>query len=196
VEFGNTTLAAQDVGAALALSQGRDVKVVAALTLARAGNTARAQTMMEELEKANPSNTMLKVYWVPTIQAAIALNGGKSSEALTYLEAAAPYELGAAPPYQVGGPIFPAFLRGQAYLLAKNGQAASAEFQKLLDHRGIVLNYPTGALAHLGLARAYALAGDTAKAKAAYADFLALWKDADPGIPILVAAKSESSALH
>jgi serine/threonine protein kinase/tetratricopeptide (TPR) repeat protein len=195
VEFGNTALAAQDVGAALALSQGRDVKVVAALTLARAGNTARAQTMMEELEKANPSNTMLKVYWVPTIQAAIALNGGKSSEALTYLEAAAPYELGAAPPYQVGGPIYPAFLRGQAYLLAKNGQAASAEFQKLLEHRGIFLNYPTGALAHLGLARAYAQAGDTAKAKAAYNDFLTLWKDADPGIPILVAAKSESASL-
>ena len=101
VEFGNTALAAQDVGAALALSQGRDVKVVAALTLARAGNTARAQTMMEELEKTNPSNTMLKVYWVPTIQAAIALNSGKSPEALTYLEAAAPYELGAPPPYLI-----------------------------------------------------------------------------------------------
>ncbi len=196
VEFGNTALAAQDVGAALGLSQGRDVKVVAALTLARAGNTARAQTMMEELEKANPSNTMLKVYWVPTIQAAIALNSGKSSEALTNLEAAAPYELGAAPPYQVGGPIYPAFLRGQAYLLAKNGQAAAAEFQKLLDHRGIALNYPTGALAHLGLARAYAQAGDTAKAKAAYNDFLTLWKDADPDIPILREAKSESAAIH
>jgi serine/threonine protein kinase/predicted Zn-dependent protease len=196
VEFGNATLAAQDVGAALALSQGRDVKIIAALTLARAGNTARAETMMEELEKSNPSNTMLKVYWVPTIQAAVALNSGKSSEALTYLETAAPYELGAPPPYQVGGPIYPAFLRGQAFLLAKNGQAAAAEFQKLLDHRGIVLNYPTGALAHLGLARAYALSGDTAKAKAAYNDFLTLWKDADPDIPILVAAKSESAVLH
>jgi tetratricopeptide (TPR) repeat protein len=133
---------------------------------------------------------------VPTIQAAVALNSGKSSEALTYLETAAPYELGAPPPYQVGGPIYPAFLRGQAFLLAKNGQAAAAEFQKLLDHRGIVLNYPTSALAHLGLARAYALSGDTAKAKAAYNDFLTLWKDADPDIPILVAAKSESAVLH
>ncbi len=194
-EFGNASVAAQDVGAALTLSQGRDVRVVAALTLARAGNVARAGTMLEELEKANPSNTMLKVYWEPTIKSAIALDDGKSSEALTFLEAAAPYELGTAPPYLVGGPVYPAFLRGQTYLLAHDGQAASAEFQKLLDHHGIVLNYPTGVLAHLGLARAYALQGDSAKAKSSYNDFFALWKDADPDIPILQQAKAEYAKL-
>jgi predicted Zn-dependent protease len=92
--------------------------------------------------------------------------------------------------------LYPTYVRGQAYLAEKQGTAAAAEFQKMLDHRGLVWNCPTGPYAYLGLARAFALAGDTSKAKAAYADFLALWKDADPDIPILREAKAESSALH
>jgi tetratricopeptide (TPR) repeat protein len=91
--------------------------------------------------------------------------------------------------------LYPIYLRGQAYLMLYNGSAAAAEFQKMIDHRGIVLNFPLGALAHLGLARAYALAGDTAKARTAYQDFLTLWKDADPDIPILQQAKAEYARL-
>ena len=110
------------------------------------------------------------------------------------LEAAAPYELGGGGTYI--NSLYPAYVRGQAYLLAHNGTAAAAEFQRMLDHRGIVLNFVTGALAHLQLGRAYAMAGDTAKAKAAYQDFLTLWKDADPDIPILKEAKAEYAKLQ
>jgi hypothetical protein len=111
------------------------------------------------------------------------------------LEAAAPYELGGPPQLQVGT-LYPAYLRGQSYLMAHNGTAAAAEFQKLPDHRGIVINFPLGALAHLGLARAYVLSGDTAKARTAYQDFFTLWKDADPDIPILKEAQAEDAKLH
>jgi hypothetical protein len=114
---------------------------------------------------------------------------------VVYLEAAAPYELGGPPQLQVGT-MYPVYIRGQAHLMAHNGAAAGTEFQKFLDHRGITLNFPLGALAHLGLARAYALQGDTAKARAAYQDFLTLWKDADPDIPVLKEAKAEYAKLQ
>jgi eukaryotic-like serine/threonine-protein kinase len=194
-EFGNGGAAKQDVTTALALAPGRDVKVLTALALARAGDTAKAKAMVEELEKTNPTNTVLKLYWLPTIKAAIEINGGNANQALESLEAAAPYELGEPPPTQAGT-LYPAYLRGQAYLLAGNGTPAAAEFQKLIDHRGIVINFPTGALAHLQLGRAYAMSGDTAKAKTAYQDFLALWKNADPDIPILKQAKAEYAKLQ
>ena len=194
-EFGNTAAAKEGVGAALALAPGRDVRVVAALALARVGETARAKAIMEDLEKSYPINTMLKVYWLPTMRAAMELNGDNSAQSLILLEAAAPYELGNPPPFQIGT-LYPAYLRGHAYLAAHNGNAAAVEFQKLLNHRGIVLNFPLGALAHLGLARAYALSGDAAKAKTAYQDFFALWKDADPDIPILKEAKAEYAKLQ
>jgi eukaryotic-like serine/threonine-protein kinase len=195
-ELGATAgLAEQGVTAALKLSAGRDVKVAAALTLARVGDTLRATALAGELMKSYAANTLLKLYWLPTINAAIALNKGNSSQALEYLEAVAPYELGAPPPFQEGT-LYPPYLRGQAYLLTHNGTAAAAEFQKLLDHRGIVLNFVTGALAHLQLGRSYAMAGDTAKAKVAYQDFLTLWRDADPDIPILKDAKAEYSKLQ
>ena len=193
-EFGNPAPAKQGVTAALALAPGRDVKVLAALTLARVGDTAGAKAMVKDLEKSDPSNTVLKIYWLPTLNAAIELNGGNSAQALVFLEAAAPYELGEPPPTQEGT-LYPAYLRGQAQLVAHNGPAAAAEFQKFLSHRGIVLNFPLGALAHLGLARAYALQGDAAKARTAYNDFSSLWKDADPDIPILKEAKAEYEKL-
>jgi hypothetical protein len=138
---------------------------------------------------------VLKIYWLPTIKAAIELNANNSVQSLVFLEAAAPYELGAPPQFQLGT-LYPAYIRGQAQLMAHNGAAADAEFQKFLDHRGIVLNFPLGALAHLGLGRAYAMAGNTAKAKSAYQDFLTLWKDADPDIPILKEAKAEYEKLQ
>ncbi len=194
-EFGNAAAAKQGVGAALALAPGRDVKMFAALTLARVGETARAKGFVEELERTYPSHTVLKVYWLPAINAALELNANNPTQATVLLEAAAPYELGAPPQLQVGT-LYPAYIRGQAQLMAHNGSAAAAEFQKLVDHRGVVLNFVTGALAHLQLARAYALSGDTAKSRTAYQDFLRLWKDADPDIPILKEAKAEYAKLQ
>ena len=192
-ELGNADRARQGVTAALALSSGRDVKVVAALTLARLGDVPRAKALVGELEKSYPLNTLLKLYGLPTINAAIALNPGDSSQGIVDLEPATPYELGQA---GVINYLYPAYVRGQAYLLAHNGTAAAAEFQKLLDHRGIVQNFVTGALAHLQIGRAYAVAGDTTKAKTAYQDFLTLWKDADPDIPIYKEAKAEYAKLQ
>jgi tetratricopeptide (TPR) repeat protein len=190
-ELGDAAKARQGVTAALALSPGRDVKAVAALVLARIGDAPRAYALAEELGRTYPTNTFLNVYWLPTINAAIAVGKSNSFQALVDLEPAAPYELGS------GGSfvnyLYPAHMRGQAYLLAHNGTAA--EFQKLLDHRGIVLNFVTGSLAHLQIGRAYAMAGDTTKAKAAYQDFLTLWIDADPDIPILKEAKAEYAKL-
>ena len=193
-ELGNIASARRGVTAALALSPGRDAKVVAALTLARIGDLPRAKALAEELEKSYPTNTFLKLYWLPTINASIAISKGNSSQALVDLEAAAPYELGGAATFI--SYLYPAYVRGQAYLLAHNGNDATTEFQKVLDHRGIVVNFVTGSLAHLQIGRAYALGGDTAKAEAAYQDFLTLWKDADPDIPILKQAKAEYAKLQ
>jgi eukaryotic-like serine/threonine-protein kinase len=192
-EFGNSELAKQGVTGALALSSGRDVKVLAALTLARAGDVGKARVLVQELEKSDPANTVLKLYWLPTIRGAIELGGRNAAQSLELLQAVAPYELGSPPPL---GNLYPAYLRGQAYLAMRQGKEAVAEFQKLLDHRGLVGNFPLGALAHLQLARAYAMASDPTKAKAAYQDFLALWKDADPDIPILKEAKAEYAKLQ
>jgi tetratricopeptide (TPR) repeat protein len=180
---------------ALALAPGRDVRVFAALALARIGETSRAEKLVQELEKSDPSNTVLSLYRLPAVNAAIGLNQGNSSQALVLQEAAAPYELGQPSPSPLGT-LYPVYLRGQAYLLAHNGAAAAAEFQKLLDHPGIALNFPLGVLAHLQMARAFVTTGDTAKAKGAYKDFLTLWKDADPDIPILKKAKAEYAKLQ
>jgi serine/threonine protein kinase/tetratricopeptide (TPR) repeat protein len=193
-EFGNAATAKQDVAAALALAPGRDVKMFAALTLARIGETAGAKAIVQDLEKNYSTNTMLKVYWLPTIKAAMELNTSNSAQALVFLEAAAPYELGDPPQLQLGT-LYPVYIRGEAQLAAHNGGAAAAEFQKFLDHRGVTLNFPLGALARLGVARGYAMAGDAAKARVAYTDFFGLWKDADPDIPILVAARGEYAKL-
>jgi len=194
-EFGSPALGRQGVAAALALAPSWQVGTLAALAVARMGNTARARAMVEKLEKDNPSNTLLNLSWLPTIKAAIEMKQGNPSRAITVLEEAAPYELARHTPLLVGG-LYPVYLHGQAYLLSHDGTAAAAEFQKLLDHRGIVLNSPLGALAHLQLGRAYVMSGNTAKAKAAYQDFLTLWKDADADIPILKQAKAEYAKLR
>jgi hypothetical protein len=193
-EFGDAAVAKQDVAASLALNPGRDVKLFAALASARAGDKARVKPIADELEREYPSDTILKVYWLPTIKAAMELNAGNPTQALVYLEAAEPYELGTPGQFQMGT-MYPVYIRGQAQLAAHNGAAAATEFQKFLDHRGVTLNYPLGALAHLGLARSYALSGETAKAKTAYNDFFTLWKDADADIPILQQAKAEYAKL-
>ena len=195
VELGNTAIAKQGVAAALSLSSGRNVKLFASLAWSRVGESAHAKTLAEELEKSYPSDTILKVYWMPTIKAAMELDAKNPRQAVVSLEPAAPYELGVPSQLQVGT-MYPVYIRGEAQLAAHNGAAAATEFQEFLDHRGVTLNYPLGALAHLGLARAYALQGDTAEAKAAYNDFFTLWKDADPDIPILVAAKAEYAKVQ
>jgi serine/threonine protein kinase/tetratricopeptide (TPR) repeat protein len=195
-EVGNVAVARQDVARALALGPGRDVKVLSALALARSGETAQSKTILDGLQKSDPTNTYLKVYWFPAIEASIAIAQQAPDRALVALEPSLPYELGATPPIINGGAMYPAYIRGLAYLAEKNGPAAAAEFQKFLDHPGIVVNFLLGSLAHLQLGRAYAISGDTAKAKAAYNDFLALWKDADPDIPILKEAKAEYAKLQ
>ena len=193
-ELGNTASTKQQVAAALALSQGRDAKIAAALTLARAGDLPRAEALAADLDKDEPTNSNLKFYWLPTLHAAVELGRNHPSEALRDLEPATAYETGQAGSFI--NSLYPAYVRGQAYLLAHNGTAAAPEFQKLLDHSGMVGNFVTGALAHLQLGRAYAMAGDTAKAKAAYQDFFTLWKDADPDVPILREAKTEFARLQ
>jgi len=192
-ELGNVTAARQGITRALALAPGRDVKVIAAMTLARTGETSQSRSILEALQKSEPSNTYLKVYWFPVIEASIALAQQAPDRAIIDLEPSLPYELGAPPP---GVSMYPAYIRGMAYLAQKNGPAAAAEFQKFLDHPGVIQNFLLGSLAHLQLGRAYAISGNTAKAKAAYQDFLTLWKDADPGIPILTEAKAEYARLQ
>jgi len=193
-ELGNAAYARQGVSQALKLSQGPDVKVAAALSLARIGDISEAKALAEDLEKTFPTNTMLKLYWLPTINATIELNRSNSSQALLDLEPSAPYELGGAGVFI--NYLYPVYARGQGYLLARNGAAAAAEFQKMLDHSGIVQNFVTGSLAHLQIGRAYTISGDAAKAKAAYEEFFILWKDADPDIPILKQAKAEYAKLR
>ncbi|HEV2732272.1 MAG TPA: tetratricopeptide repeat protein, partial [Terriglobales bacterium] len=193
-EFGNAADARQDVGEALSLSAGRDVKLFAALVYARIGDSARAKPMIAELEKNYPSDTLMKVYWLPTLKGALELSANNPAQALVYLEAALPYELGQPPQLQVGT-MYPVYLRSLAQLASHNGAAAAIEFQKFLDHRGVVLNFPLASLARLGLARAYAMQASP-KSRSAYQDFLSLWKDADPDIPVLTEAKAEYAKLQ
>jgi eukaryotic-like serine/threonine-protein kinase len=192
-EVGNVAHARKQATAALALASTRDTQILAALALARAGDTARVQTMADDLNKRSPLNTLLNDYWLPTIRAAIELNRKHPEKAVELLEAASGYELGE--PSPIGGTLYPVYVRGEAYLNAGQGQQAAAEFQKLIDHRSTVQNFVLGALAHLQLGRAFALSVDSAKARAAYQDFFTLWKDADPDIPILKQAKAEYAML-
>ncbi|HEY6270293.1 MAG TPA: hypothetical protein VIX11_18470 [Candidatus Acidoferrum sp.] len=153
--------------------------------------------MADNLDKMFPEDTVLQLNYLPTLRAKLALLRSNPQQALDILRIAAPYELGL-PAYGLYNwpNLYPIYVRGEAYLAAHQGNEAAAEFQKILDHRGIVLNEPIGALAHLQVGRAYAMQGDTAKARIAYNDFLTLWKDADPDIPILRQAKSEYAKLQ
>ena len=191
-EFGNAGAARQDVTAALTLAPGHDIKILAALTLARIGDGSRAKTLAGELAKSDPSSSVLTDYWLPVIHSAVQLSQHNPARAVSLLEVTAPYELGNPSPF---GNLYPIYVRGQAYLLAHNGPAAATEFRKVIDHPGIVLNYPTGALALVQLGRAEANSGNTEKARKAYQDFFALWKDADADIPILKEAKAEYAKL-
>jgi eukaryotic-like serine/threonine-protein kinase len=197
VEFGNIREARLHASTALAMSPTRSPQVLAALVLARTGDTERAQMIADELQKQNPLNTKIKLYWLPCIRAAIEISRKNPSKAVDILNTAAPLELGVPGPQPgIGVLLYPAYLRAQAELMLDQGRAAADEYQKFVDHRTMVVNSPLGALARVGLARAYAMNGEAAKAKAAYQDFLTLWKDADPDIPVFIAAKAEYAKLQ
>jgi serine/threonine protein kinase/Flp pilus assembly protein TadD len=204
VLFDNAAEARQRAAAALVLSTGRDVQYGAALALALAGDAVRAQALAEGLAKRFPESTIVQFNYLPTIRAQLALirndpaksSGVGASKAIEALQAAAAYELGTPGVGAFTPAMYPVYVRGEAYLAGHQGAEAAVEFQKILAQRGVVLNEPISALAHLGLGRAYALQGDTAKSRAAYNDFFTLWKDADPEIPILRAAKSEYAKLQ
>jgi eukaryotic-like serine/threonine-protein kinase len=194
VLVGNTALSKQQARAALALSSGRLVEALSAIALALAGDSAHATRLADDLEKRFPEDTIVQSNYLPTIHAAALLRRSNAGKATETLAAAAPYELGSIVE-TLNFVLYPVYLRGEAYLAAKQGTAASAEFQKILDHPGVVRSEPIGALAHLQLGRSRAMVGDNVKARAAYKDFFTLWKDADPDIPILKQAKTEYAKL-
>jgi predicted Zn-dependent protease len=190
--FGNAPEARQRALAAVGLSKSRDVEYGVAFALALSGDSSRSQPFMDDLSRRFPEDTISAADYRPTLRALHALNHNEPAKAIEMLQAAIPYELG-----EWGlASLYPAYVRGEAYLAARQGREAAVEFQKILDHRGIVISDPIGALAHLQLGKAYALSGDKTKAKNAYKDFLTLWKDADPDIPILKQAKAEYAKLQ
>jgi len=195
-EFGYPDQARVDAMSALkTVPQAGALKPLAAIALARSGDTSRAGQIADQLAHDNPQSTLQNSYWIPCIRAAIALKQNDPARALELLRPTAPYELGYSDPLQVGM-MYPIFLRGEAYLGLRQGQEAATEFQKFLDHRGVVLNNPLAALARLGMARAHVVQGENSNAKAAYMTLLQLWKDADPDIPIYKEAKAEYAKLQ
>jgi len=195
-EFGNSALARKLATRALSLNMGRETKQYAALAFARIGDVAHAQQLADQLNQDAPVSTFVQGYWLPTIRAAVALSERKPQQALDDLRAAGPYELSTEDVGEDFGNLFPVYLRGLAYLALGQGKESVAEFQKFVDHRGVVANNPLGALAHLQLARACVVEGNKLTAKQKYEDFIALWKDADPDTPVLKQAKAEYATLR
>jgi tetratricopeptide (TPR) repeat protein len=199
---GNSQQAAQLALAALASSNGKDVQGMAAIALGLSGDAAHARRIADDLARRFPEDTQVRLEYLPMVRACAALGDRSHSAAMANsavqdLAPAALYELG-----NTNGSgtmnfyLYPAYLRGLAYLAAGQGSAATVEFQKILRRPSVVSNEIIGALAHLGIARAYSLSGEQSKARTAYQDFLALWKDADPDLPILKQANSEYASLH
>jgi eukaryotic-like serine/threonine-protein kinase len=191
---GNMDFAKQEAQAALALARGREVESLAAVALGLAGNSTQAERLAADLGKRFPEDTIEQFNFLPMVRAAVALHSGESKRAVGALAPASPYELGETNTSFTMA-LYPVYFSGEACLAANDGAAAKTEFQKILDHYGIVGNEPIGSLAHLGLARAYAASGDSAKAKTAYLDFFTLWKDADADVPVLKQAKAEFAKL-
>ena len=205
--FGNAEAARKNAAAAVALAPGSHfAEEQAALAYALASDAAHAQSLADDLAKRFPQDTVVQSVWLPTIRAQIETGRKNAARSIELLHAAAPYELGMLSTSAANSCLYPVYVRAEAYLSAQQGASAAAEFQKILDHRGLLWNCATGPLARLGLARAYALQAQSAqgadadaaraKARTGYQDFLALWKDADPDIPILIAAKSEYAKLQ
>jgi predicted Zn-dependent protease len=189
VDSGDPAQGLADAEAAMKMAPNRDVEKMEALALARAGDTKAAERLADQLDKASPEDTRMQRYWLPVIRAAIALQHKDPNKAVEVLQVAKPIEL-------VDVLLLAVYLRGEAYLMLHDGKGAAAEFQKFIDHRGVVRNFPWGSLGRLGLARAYAMQGDAAKAKAMYQEFLMMWKDADTDVPILKIAKAEFAKLN
>jgi tetratricopeptide (TPR) repeat protein len=196
--YGNAAEAKRNAEAALARSNGRDVEYAAALALGLSGGSSRSEALAGDLEKRFPEDTFAKFTYVPVLRGLAALGRGKPADSVEQLQIALPYELAANglnfSSYYLGG-LHSAYVRGEALMAAKRYAEAAAEFQKILDHRGIVGTDPIGVLAHLQLGRVFALSGDRTKAKAAYEAFFELWKDADADTPILKQAKAEYARL-
>ena len=194
--FGNADAARQNAAAAVARAPGsRDAEAQAALAYALADDTAHAQTIADDLAKRFPQNTLVQSVWLPTIHAQIEMGHKNPARSIELLQATAPYELGMLSASAPNSCLYPVYVRAKAYLTAQQGPAAVAEFQKILDHGGLLWNSATGALARLGLARAYAQAGNAEKSLAQYREFLALWKNADPDLRVLKEAKAEYKKL-
>jgi serine/threonine protein kinase len=193
VESGNREKAREDANGALKLSRNHDVTAMAALAMARLGDVAMAEKLSANLDKAYPVDTLVQRYWLPSIRAAVAMQRNDAAGAIDLLQSASAIERGQAT--QITIYLCPAYLRGEAYLMLHDGNSAAREFQKFIDHRGLVVNFPWGALARLGLARAYAMQQNTSKAKAAYEDFLAIWKSGDANVPVLLQARNEYAAM-
>jgi eukaryotic-like serine/threonine-protein kinase len=199
--FANASIARRRATAAFALSNSRDVEYGVAFALAVAGESSRSQALTDDLSRRFPEDTKVSFTFTPTLRALLALNRNDPSKAVELLQTAIPYESGiqssGGSEFLLGASnLYPAYIRGEAYLALHQGVEAAVEFQKLLDHPGIVVVDPIGALAHLQLGRAYVLAADKDKARTAYKDFLILWKDADPDIPVLKEAKAEYAKLQ
>jgi hypothetical protein len=186
--FGNKAAAREKAESALRLSRGPDVQYQAALALSLVSNISRALSLADDVGKRFPEDTIVQFIYLPTLHAQLDLRRNEAATAIKDLQIA--------PAYKLGGTLYPAYARGVAYLLAHRGNEAASEFQAILDHRGIVLNSAIGALALLQIGRALAMQGDLVKAKAAYQDFLSLWKDADANIPVLTQAKAELAKLE
>jgi eukaryotic-like serine/threonine-protein kinase len=193
VEFGYPREAAQAVSAGLAIARTKGTMAAAAIVLARVGEPGQTQALVDELNKRHSQDTLLTAVWLPCARAGIEINRNNPVKAIEILRASAPYEFGGGP---MGSGYLPTYLRGRAFLLARDGTNAAVEFQRILDHRGVFPVSTLYALSHLGQARAAAQAGDAGKARRAYQDFLALWKDADPDIPILRDARAEYAKLQ
>jgi tetratricopeptide (TPR) repeat protein len=196
--FGNVIEARRSANIALALSTDREVEYGTAFALALAGDGVRAQGLADDLEKRFPEDTSVRFNYLPVIRACLELSGGNVSRAIALLQVTVPHELGMPRSafHGVFGALYPIYLRGEARLKARDGAGASREFQKVLDHLPIVLGDPIGAVARLQLSRAFVMDGDAIRAKAAYRGFLALWRDADPEIPIMKQANAEYARLQ
>jgi len=187
--FGDCQQTKEGAANALNIVRSKEALMLGGVALALCGETSQAQSIAGELVKRYPKDTLVNSVWLPTIQAALEINRGNTEQAIQLLQAAQRFEM------EWLGRAWPVYVRGLAYLRGGAGAEAMAEFQKIIDHRGVVPIYAAYPLAHLGLARAAVLSGDTAKSRKAYEDFFAFWKDADPDIPILQQAKQEYDKL-
>jgi tetratricopeptide (TPR) repeat protein len=192
---GNRAEAIQRAHKALNISRGKIVRAIAATAMSLAGEEKESLLLADELTRQNPKNTLLTLQMLPVVYAGVELHRGHAERALELLQPVQPYDLGQ-PLQIIPMTMYSVWVRGQAYLQLKRGEEAAAEFQKFVDNPGLMQNQPTAALAYLGLGRAFAVQGNSIKAKQAYQEFFKLWKDADTDVPVLKEAKTEFATLH